>query len=150
MLRRLVPVIEHLLTAAIGGAVTLANFCFNLGAASRPSRTTAVVEIVVVGCGIGDVWNQDFLRAQRAALYDHVALGKILQKLSQSLSAVERGSDLVGVGARKLKKDVCAHGHDCGSHLRRVLLQELICGDYRDGKFSCFAKQRVESGVIGN
>lgn len=57
----------------------------------------------------GDARHQHFLMAVLAAFDHHVALGQVLQNLGQALAAVERRRNLVGIGARKLKKDVRAN-----------------------------------------
>ena len=74
----------------------------------------------------------------RTAFDDHVALGQVLQHLSQMFAAVERRGHLVGIGARKLEENVRADGHDGGAHLRRILFQELICGDNGDAELARF------------
>ena len=59
----LFPVIEHLLGAAVGLLVALADLGFDIGSPPRPPCAAAVVQVRVIGVGLGDVRHQHFLGA---------------------------------------------------------------------------------------
>src|SRR5260370_37080866 len=99
----------------------LRNLNFGSGALSRLAGSAPVIQVRIIYVGFDYVRNERFLVSVRAALYDQVALGKILQKFGQAFAAIERRGHLVGINAGELEENVGADSHDRRTHLRRIL-----------------------------
>src|ERR1039458_10123021 len=58
--RRLFPVIEHLLSPAVGLLLALADFGFDVRPPPSPPRPAAVVQVGIVAARIGDIGHEHF------------------------------------------------------------------------------------------
>ena len=75
---------------------------------------------------------------------------EVLELLGKGLATVEYLRDVRGVGARKLKEDMGSRGEERGPHLRRQLIQELICRDEPGARLTRFCEYRLNLTALGH
>ena len=85
-----------------------------------------------------------------SGLHHQVSLRQILKDFRQVFAAIQCRGHLVGIVAGKLEQNVRADGHDGRAHLRRILIQKLVCGDHADAEFPGFGKQSIEAAIEGD
>src|SRR3989442_766940 len=135
---RLLPVMENCIAVADETRVSRGNFPFDMASSSRPPLTAAIVETGKAHVWIIDSWRAHLLPMVRSAFHYHVAPREVLQEFSKRPSSIECGSDLLGIGTRKLEKYLCSNCEDCRTHLGRILIQKLICRDDGNSKLARF------------
>jgi len=79
-----------------------------------------------------------------------MAARQILEQLGERSAAIERRRHLLRIEARKLEENVGAHGKNRGTHVLRILIEELIRRDDRDSEFAGFAQDRIETAPVGH
>src|SRR5260370_29135019 len=95
-------------------------------------------------------WHNHVSIVMVAGLHYQISLWQVLKDFGQMFSAVQRCGHLVGITAGKLKKDVSADSHDRRAHLRRVLIEELIGGNYTDTELAGFREKGIEATIKCN
>jgi hypothetical protein len=136
---------EYLVNPLPGLLAAGADFSLNVCSPPSPPRPATVIQVGVISPRFRHGRHDGFSETFVPAFDHHVALGEVLQKLRKPSPAVQRRTDLVGVGAGELEKHVCANCENGGAHRRRVLLHELV-GRYHGGpEFSGLREKRVEA-----